>query len=481
MKLPIKIKLDAFKGIIGKLGAVKGVFGIFGKKKKKKKTDNEDIDEDDFIPSSSRAKDDDDDIASGPKGGIDDEDEDEEEIPDFDEEMTDEELAEEAEKRKRLIMFGGAGAGVAAILGIITWLIVAPSDPADGEADSRIPKVVESLDVLEAETAVLDQAIGRPTGSSATEGGAEQDKSLNELAAGNAAPGSGVSFPATTMADFANLAPAPKGAPLKEAPNYEMVEEIDVGMIPRISDTGKTAFKEYSRPHDAPTSDRPRIAIIVSGLGQSRAATEASINNLPPEVTLAIDSYSRGIAYWIDRAREVGHEVLLTLPMESATFPFEDPGPGTLRVLDAPEENVKQIEWIMSRASGYFGLMGVFGSKFTTNQEQTAFMLKAIKDRGLMFVDGGYTLETLVPRIAFKEQATWAAVEMEIDTDLDEQKIKQQFAELENLAQRRSITIARISPYPVSLFTLSEWIKTLGDKGIDLVPVSSLANKQLVR
>ena len=481
MKLPIKIKLDALKGVIGKLGAVKGMFGLFGKKKKKKKSDDDEIDENDFIPSSSRASmKDDDDAPRGGRNKLDDDDDEDgdEEVPDFDVEMTDEELEEEAQKRKRLIMFGGAGAGIAAILGVITWLIVAPPDPADGEPDSRIPKVVENLEILEAETIVLDQAIGRTAPEADV---ANQGKSLNELAAGNAEPGSGASFPATTMEDFANLSPAPKGAPLKAAPNFEMVEETDVGMIPRISDTGKTPFSEYSSPFREAASERPRIAIIVSGLGQSRAATDAAINNLPPEVSLAIDSYARGISYWIDRAREVGHEVLLTLPMESSTFPFEDPGPGTLRVLDAPEENVKQMEWVMSRASGYFGLMGVSGSKFTTNEEQTTFILKAIKARGLMFVDGGYTLETLVPRIAFKEEVTWAAVEMELDTDLDEKKIDQKLDELEKLAERRLITIARISPYPVSLARLSAWIKTLSDKGIELVPVSSLANKQLVR
>ena len=41
MKLPIKIKLDALKG----------VFSFFGKKKKKKKIDEDELDEDDFIPS----------------------------------------------------------------------------------------------------------------------------------------------------------------------------------------------------------------------------------------------------------------------------------------------------------------------------------------------------------------------------------------------------------------------------------------------
>ncbi len=492
MKLPIKFKLDALKGVLGKLGAVKGLFGLFGKKKKKKKKiDEDELDEDDFIPSSSRNNDD------GPDEGPDEDndsgdDPDDEEIPEFDEELTEEEIEEEAQKKKRLIMFGGGGAGAAAILGIIAWLVMAPANNDGDVPDPRVPLVVENLENLEAETFALDQALGRqpltPSDAGAGQGagqGADQKKSLNELAAGdaagNVAPGAGVVVPATTKDAFAALSPAPKGTPLKAAPNYEMIEETDMGMLPRISDKGQTPFNEYSRPYEGKKSDQPRVAVIVSGLGHSRAATDAAINNLPPEISLAIDSYARGVSYWMDRAREVGHEVLLTLPLESATFPFEDPGPGTLRVLSAPEENVNQMEWVMSRGSGFFGLMGVAGSKFTTNDEQTSFMLKAIKDRGIMFVDGGYTPLSLAPRIAFKEKVTWAAVEIDLDKKLEGSKIDLKLAEFEKLATSRSLAIGRISNSPISLARLSAWIKTLPDKGIELVPVSALANKQLIR
>ena len=480
MKLPIKFKLDALKGVFGKLGAVKGLFGLFGKKKKKKKKiDEDELDEDDFIPSASRGDD-------GGPGDDDDAGDDEEvpEIPEFDEELSEEEIEEEAQKKKRLIMFGGGGAGAAAILGIITWLIMAPAENDSGP-DPRVPLVIENLENLEAETLALDQALGRAPLTAPGVGagqGSSTGKSLNELAAaGNVAPGTGVVVPATTKDAFAALSPAPKGTPLKAAPNYEMVEETDMGILPKISKKGETPFSEYSRPYDGKKSDNPRVAVIVSGLGLSRAATDASINNLPPEISLAIDSYARGVGYWTERAREVGHEVLLTLPLESATFPFEDPGPGTLRVLNAPEENVNQMEWVMSRTSGFFGLMGVAGSKFTTNSEQMSFMLKAIKDRGIMFVDGGYTPASLAPRIAFKEKVTWAAVEIDLDRKLEGAEIDLKLAEFEKLATSRSLAIARISNSPVSLARLSAWIKTLPDKGIDLVPVSALANKQLIR
>lgn len=476
MKLPIKFKLDALKVVFGKLGAVKGLFGLFGKKKKKKKKiDEDELDEDDFIPSSSRNDDD------GPdKDG---DDLDDEEIPEFDEELTEEEIEEEAQKKKRLIMFGGGGAGAAAILGIIAWLVMAPADNGAGP-DPRVPLVVENLENLEAETFALDQALGRQPLTSPS-AGAGQGKSLNELAAGaaagNVAPGAGVIVPATTNDAFAALSPAPRGTPLKAAPNYEMIEETDMGMLPRISEKGQTPFNEYSRPYEGKKSDQPRVAVIVSGLGHSRAATDAAINNLPPEISLAIDSYARGVSYWMDRAREFGHEVLLTLPLESATFPFEDPGPGTLRVLSAPEENVNQMEWVMSRGSGFFGLMGVAGSKFTTNDEQISFMLKAIKDRGIMFVDGGYSSFSIVPRVAFKEKVTWAAVEIDLDKKLASSEIDLKLAEFEKLATSRSLAIGRISNSPISLARLSAWIKTLPDKGIELVPVSALANKQLIR
>ena len=74
----------------------------------------------------------------------------------------------------------------------------------------------------------------------------------------------------------------------------------------------------------------PVIAVVVSGLGLSEAATEAAIRRLPPQVTLSFSPYARRLDEWIALARAHGHEVLLELPMEGADDPASDPGPHTL-------------------------------------------------------------------------------------------------------------------------------------------------------
>ena len=479
----MKLKFN-IGGLLSKLGAVKGIFARFGKKKKPKAISDEDIDENDFIPSSHR--DDEDEGGEGEDlgGGGDDDDE---EIPDFSDD-DDEDEDEEAVKKKRLLIMGGGGALAAAIVGAVVWVVVSPSgDEESAEEKSKIPTVVVNLETLEAETTARDQALGRDPGPGADPNapGAAPGKSLNELGAGGAggteAPGTGVVVPATTPADYAGLSAVPPTAPLASSPDPKLVEQTELGILPKIAEDGSTAYQVYARPAPEKDGDKPRVAVIVVGLGNSRAATEAAIEKLPADISLTFDSYTRGIGYWVDKAREAGHEVLLTLPMESDSFPFEDPGPGTLKTLAAPEENLTQLNWVLSRTTGYFGLLGVAGSKFTANEEQVDFMVNALKDRGLMFVDSGDAPQSLVPRVAFKNKATWAAVEVNLDRNPSADAIDHQLGEFEALARRRIISIARISAYPVSLDRLSAWIKTLNEKGIELVPVSALANKQLLR
>lgn len=479
MKLPsVKINIG---GLVAKLGAVKGIFARFGKKKKSKAINDEDLDENDFIPSSERDGDEgggDEPEVSGGEGADDDD-----EIPDFGDDDEEEEGALSV-KKKRLIMMGGGGALAAAIVGAVVWVMVSPSGDG-GEAEDKgpkIPSVVVNLEELEAETAARDQALGLDPGAGVQGQPSAGGATLNELAAGGGAqPGTGVVVPATTPAEYAELSAVPPSGPLGPAPDPKLVEEAEIGNLPIIAEDGTTAYQAYARPAPQASGDRPRVAVIVMGLGVSRAATEAAISKLPAEVSLTFASYARGVSYWVNKARDAGHEVLLSLPLESADFPFEDTGPGTLKALAAPEDNLKQLEWVMSRTSGYFGLMGTAGTKFTANEEQVDFMVNAIKARGLMYVDGGDAPQSVVPRVAFKNKAIWAAVEVNLDRDPSGKAIDAKLVEFEALARRRVISIARISAYPVSLERLSAWIKTLNEKGIDLVPVSALANKQLLR
>ena len=114
----------------------------------------------------------------------------------------------------------------------------------------------------------------------------------------------------------------------------------------------------YARPTNADAS-RPRVAILIRGLGLSQSATQTAIDTLPPEITLSFVPYPKDLQSWVNKARAAGHEVMLELPMEPYDYPDNDPGPSTLLTGLEPDENTKRLEWLLSRFTGYVGVTKV--------------------------------------------------------------------------------------------------------------------------
>ena len=148
--------------------------------------------------------------------------------------------------------------------------------------------------------------------------------------------------------------PAPQAAPaqpapqvaLAPAPDPALVEQSAFGPLPRIGADGREPWQVYARPFD--TSDqRPRVAIVISGLGRSAAATEAAIQGLPGAVTLAFLPYGQNLQHLINLARAAGHEILLNLPMEPIDYPINDPGPNTLLTALSIEQNQNRLNWVL--------------------------------------------------------------------------------------------------------------------------------------
>lgn len=428
-------------------------------------------------------------------------------MPDFD----DDEEAEEADtaaKKKKLLMIAGGGVAAAVLIGAGGWLVMSSSgsdDPADAAAPAayavdlaskhdavisldNIPMVSDTLPkpVANAPAHAVDGA-ALPAADAPQHGGemaapaeGEGDTLLAQLGLNVAQePGAGVVVPSVTKASFA-VAPAPRGTALSVAPDAALAEQTDLGILPKIGPDGRTAYDVYARP--APTMDaaKPKLAIIVTGLGLSRAATETAISAMPESVTLALSVYARGLDFWVARAREDGHEVLLSVPLESDGFPYRDPGPEALRVLDAPDANVAKLAYILSRTAGYFGVLADHGGKFLTVEEQVDGMMAQLKERGVMYVDGGVP-GSLGTRSAYKMNIPWAAVEIDLDESQGREALQSQLQALSDLAQKRSIAIARVSATPLSMSLVSAWIAGLDQQGFELVPVSALAKKQLIR
>ncbi|HEX3700519.1 MAG TPA: divergent polysaccharide deacetylase family protein [Phenylobacterium sp.] len=239
------------------------------------------------------------------------------------------------------------------------------------------------------------------------------------------------------------------------------------GPLPIISADGRTPFDGYKRPFVA--NGRPKIALVIGGLGLNARATRQAIETLPPEITLSFAPYSEGLQGWIDEARAHGHEVLLETPMEPLDYPDNDPGPYTLMADGSPPEIVKKLEWVLSRATGYFGLTNYLGSRFLASPAAYQGFSSAAAGRGLGFIDDGAGARLTgggLPR---------ASAERVIDDQLSQGAIDQQLLALESGALQRGQALGAGFAYPVTLDKVAKWAASLGARGFQLAPASALA------
>ena len=267
--------------------------------------------------------------------------------------------------------------------------------------------------------------------------------------------------PATPVADAGALPQAPIAGFFAPGPG---------GPLPIIAQDGRTPYQAYSRPFLS--NGRPRIALVIGGLGLNARATQAAIETLPGPITLSFVPYAEGLQGWIDMARAHGHEVLLETPMEPIDYPDNDPGPYTLMAGAPANETAKKLDWILSRASGYFGLTNYLGSRFLGDQKAYEGFMGAVRGRGLGFIDDGSGSRLSgggAPR---------ASAERMIDDHLTQAAIDQQLLQLEASALERGQALGAGFAYPVTLEKVAQWAQSVEQRGYQLAPASALAAKK---
>lgn len=259
--------------------------------------------------------------------------------------------------------------------------------------------------------------------------------------------------------------PAP-GQPLAAAPIAGLSQPGPGGsLLPVIAGDGRTPAQAYARPFHP--NGKPRVAVVIGGLGLHPANTRQAIEQLPPDVTLSFVPYSEGLQGWIDLARAFGHEVLLEAPMEPVDYPDNDPGAYTLMAGAKPEETARRTEWLLGRATGYFGLTNYLGSRFVTSEPGMAAFTQSLKSRGLAFVDDGLAARKApgLPR---------ASADRIIDEEMSADAIGRQLKMLETSAAQRGQALGSGFAYPVTLAQVRAWTESLAERGYQLAPASAL-------
>jgi hypothetical protein len=235
-------------------------------------------------------------------------------------------------------------------------------------------------------------------------------------------------------------------------------------------------WERYRQPFNM-DDKRPRIAVVLTGLGLSDGATEAAIERLPAAVTLSFSPYARDLERWIALARARGHEVMLDLPMEPTTFPNDDPGPQALLISLSPQANLDRLDWVLGRGSAYVGIAGSMGSRFTASRDAIEPILREVKERGLLFLDRRTTEESLVAALAEEIGLPHAVNNRSVDErQASRVAIDARLAQIERIALTDGAAVAMAQPYPVTLERLAEWTAELTARGFAVAPISAVAS-----
>ncbi len=366
-----------------------------------------------------------------------------------------------------LIVSGIAGAP---FLGIVGWLqlsydgtpakvrVVAPSKVIDPPPPLPPSARIRAL----TRVAALVPSAAAPSAASAPQGAIQPAPA--ESPSATASPAAAGSMPTEP----------PKNEPLAPAPDPGLVEASPDGPLPRIDDSGRSAWRVYSKPFAA-SDPRPRIALVIIDIGLKSAATEAAVHRLPGLVTLSFVLYANDLQGKIDTARAARHEVLIDVPMESFYYPLNDPGPRTLLTSLSDAENTQHLLWVLSRFAGYIGVVNYMGARFTASAEHMHSVLSVLSDRRLLYLESYATAESQAVTITVFLALPVVLGDLVIDRNASRQEIDRSLAELEARARKAGRAVGLASPYPITIERVVLWVPTLPAKGLVVVPVSAVA------
>jgi len=244
-------------------------------------------------------------------------------------------------------------------------------------------------------------------------------------------------------------------------------------MLPKIAEDGRRPSQFYAAGFDQ-TTRRPRIGILLAGIGLDQAASEKAIRDLPAGVSLAVSPYGTHLDTVLGDARLAGHEYLLSIPMEPQGSPQVDPGPLALLASLTVNDNLDRLHRLLALVQGYVGVTDALGeqrgARFAGVPRLMGPVLAEVARRGLLYVDarppdaGGQAVQNQV----------WS-VDADLVVDEPADTIDAKLAQLEQLAREHGQALGVAgAPSPVVVQHIVAWSNGLMNRGFVLAPVSAL-------
>ena len=260
---------------------------------------------------------------------------------------------------------------------------------------------------------------------------------------------------------------------LVPAPVVGLFEASDDGVLPVVRASDKlTAFEAYKRPFKR-DSNKALLSVVITDVGVSKSKLAAIVKGFSPDVTLAFSPYAADIKTQIDMVREDGHEVWLTLPMETKEYPLHDPGPSTLLLNASVSQNKRRLDQTLSSAAGYAGVVTQKGHRFRPEDATTNPSIKEIFERGVAIVDSSQSTNNFVARLAERENYPTAQNNFWLDDDLAPAALNRRIRQIIDYGQINKSVVVMMRPYPASLKAIQKLLKSEAAKDFQLAPLSA--------
>lgn len=252
--------------------------------------------------------------------------------------------------------------------------------------------------------------------------------------------------------------------------NIDLAEAEETALLPLAAPAEPVFDHNASVFSDGQTY----IALIMSNMGLSATATNLALNTLPKQVSLTFSPYAPDLQIWLQKASEMQRETLIFIPMESASYPQEDPGPRALSSRLSDDENNDNLNWVLKKAKGSVGVINFMGSRFLTDKKRLEPVLETLRKNQNIFIETIVTDKSVVPALAGEIGLPYLSVDLKIDNDTTDDSIREQLSQLEKIAKKRGFAIGIAEPYPLTINTIKSWAAGLAKRGIVLAPLKTV-------
>jgi polysaccharide deacetylase 2 family uncharacterized protein YibQ len=239
---------------------------------------------------------------------------------------------------------------------------------------------------------------------------------------------------------------------------------------PRAAAPAEPAWRRFAVA--VPSTTLPQIAIIIDDMGIDRRLGRA-MAALPGPLTLSFLPYAPDLPAQTQAARTAGHELMVHIPMEP-DHPEASVPASVLSVDLSPGEAIRRLYWALGRFDGFVGVNNHMGSRFTADADHMRPVLEELKRRGLLFVDSRTSPRTVGPSIARGLGLPFVGRDVFLDHEDDSAAIRARLRDAEGIARRQGYAVAIGHPRERTLAALKEWLPTVAERGLVLVPISAI-------